>query len=116
MIDMELFWMYFSLAFVFALLVVFIICELYFCRKHYVYEFEGHKIEVFVKYKTCQLVFDGKIVDEMKSVVMFSVSLNAMVDGVNVRSRIGSGFFVPNVKTFINNELVENGKITELEF
>ncbi len=98
------------LAAILFLCLILLVVAVIFSRVHYQYEFEGHKIDVFVKYSTCQLCFDGKLVDEMKSLYRFSVSLSAKVGDVEVKTRIGTGWMTPSVRTFINNQLVENGK------
>ena len=90
--------------------LILLVFSIIFSRVHYQYAFEGHRIDVFVKITTCQLCFDGKVIDEMKPFFKFAVSLSAKVGDIEIKTRIGKGWVTPKVRTIINNQLIENGK------
>lgn len=83
---------------------------LYFSQVHYTYNVENHQIDVFVRPRNSLLFVDGKVLENKNIFFTTRVVLEGNLEDIRVKVLIKSGFIIPKVKTFVNDELMQNGK------
>lgn len=67
------------------------------------YDYDGHKIEVYLGAKTYILAYDGKVIDSYKAWIVTSLTLKGVADGNQLLINVETGFYRPNIILFINN-------------
>lgn len=63
---------------------------------------DNHLVEITIKYTTCSLSIDSKVVDQITSIKSTTCKLTAKLENQDIIVNIGSGFLKPRIITFIN--------------
>lgn len=63
---------------------------------------DNHLVEITIKYTTCSLIIDSKVVDQITSIKSTVCKLTAKLENQDIIVNIGSGFLKPRIITFIN--------------
>ncbi len=63
---------------------------------------DSHLVEITIKYTTCFLSIDSKVVDQITSINSTVCKLTAKLDNQDIIVNIGSGFLKPRIITFIS--------------
>ena len=67
----------------------------------------GHTVEVNTGYGHAQLIVDGKVVDEIRCwSYLYNAKLQGVIDGLQIVTNIGTGFFRYRITTFVNGNKV----------
>jgi hypothetical protein len=75
-------------------------------RRKEVYHVHGHTIEVFTGWYSHYIMVNGVVVDQIKTMVYWSLNLQANFTGLHINVRIGTGFWRPTITTRINGVIV----------
>ena len=86
------------------LAIGFIIARIAAMRKHKIYIYNEHIIEVVTGCRFAKLIVDGIVVDELNASNITFVKLSASVEGIDIKSNIGTRFLTLKIRTFANNE------------
>ncbi|MDE7401306.1 MAG: hypothetical protein K2N17_04550 [Clostridia bacterium] len=85
-----------------AFIVVVIVLTIVGVRQHRTDNINGHSVEVKTGYGYAQLIIDGNVVDELKSLYLYNAKLQGIIDGVQIVSNIGTGLCRYRITTFVN--------------
>ena len=77
-------------------------------RRHVVYEFKGHKIEVLSGLVSAKFVVDGELVDSgTRWGYDFHFDFVKKIDNDTIKIFITRKFIVPEIKIYLNDEIVK---------
>lgn len=93
-------------AFFMVIIIILLVVVLKNVKQHILYSVYGHFVEVETGYAFTKLVVDNRVVDEIRSYYLTTAKLQGNIDGKQILVNIGSGFFKPQIITFIDGNKV----------